>query len=171
MTDAGTGLEDAVYTNQALSGGSGSSATADITVSGGTVTSWTVNTAGSGYSNGETLSVLLPSATIPGTGEITGISSFSGGTGLDLADDSYVGLSGTGGSGSSATFNVTVASGNVIAAAINNGGSGYVAGEQITLTIADLGSGTGTSLVIDISGVSEDVTPADQTVTATITTN
>lgn len=159
-----------MYTNQALSGGSGSAATADITVSGGSVTSWTVNTAGSNYVDGETLSALLPSATIPGTGEIL-TTSFSGGTGLDLADNTYTGLSGTGGSGSSATFDVTVASGDVSGVAINNAGSGYVAGEQITLTITDLGSATGTSLVVTIDSVDEDTTPADQTVTATVTTN
>ena len=97
--------------------------------------------------------------------------SFSGGTGLDLADDTYTGVSGTGGSGADATFDVTVAAGSVTGVVINNAGTGYIASEQITLTIADLGATAGTSLVVTIDSVDEDVTPADITVTATITTN
>lgn len=60
LTTAGSGYTDGTYTNQALTGGSGSYATATIVVSGGAVTTVTIYAKGEGYVVGDTLSAALP---------------------------------------------------------------------------------------------------------------
>lgn len=56
------------YTNVALTGGSGSGATADIIVVGGAVTSVTIKNAGTGYKNGEVLSAAAANIGTSGSG-------------------------------------------------------------------------------------------------------
>lgn len=60
LTTAGSGYTNGTYTNQALTGGSGSYATATIVVSGGAVTTVTIYAKGEGYVVGDTLSAALP---------------------------------------------------------------------------------------------------------------
>jgi len=60
LTTAGTGYTNGTYTNQALTGGSGSGATATIVVAGGVVTTVTLYAKGDGYVVGNTLSAALP---------------------------------------------------------------------------------------------------------------
>ena len=60
LTTAGTGYTNGTYTNQALTGGSGSGATATIVVAGGVVTTVTIYAKGDGYTVGNTLSAALP---------------------------------------------------------------------------------------------------------------
>lgn len=52
---AGSGYTNGTYTNSALTGGSGTGATANITVSGGAVTSFVMNNNGINYRDGDTL--------------------------------------------------------------------------------------------------------------------
>ena len=59
-TAGGTSYTNGTYTNKALTGGSGSGATATIVVSGGTVTSITIYNKGTGYAVGDTLSATIP---------------------------------------------------------------------------------------------------------------
>ena len=59
----GTGGSSAVYTNQALTGGSGTGATGTVTVSGGIVTSVVLDPTGLGYSAGDILSATIPGLT------------------------------------------------------------------------------------------------------------
>jgi hypothetical protein len=59
-TAGGTLYTNGTYTNQALTGGSGSGATATIVVAGGTVTSVTIFSKGKDYVVGDTLSATLP---------------------------------------------------------------------------------------------------------------
>lgn len=56
LVSGGSGYTDGDYTNVALTGGSGSNATADITISGGTATAATINAPGLGYTSGNSLS-------------------------------------------------------------------------------------------------------------------
>jgi hypothetical protein len=60
LTAGGTTYTNGTYTNQALTGGSGSGATATIVVAGGIVTSVTIFTKGKNYVVGNTLSAAIP---------------------------------------------------------------------------------------------------------------
>jgi len=60
LTAGGTTYTNGTYTNQALTGGSGSGATATIVVAGGIVTSVTIFSKGKNYVVGNTLSASLP---------------------------------------------------------------------------------------------------------------
>jgi hypothetical protein len=60
LTAGGTLYTNGTYTNQALTGGSGSGATATIVVAGGIVTSVTIFSKGKNYVVGDTLSASLP---------------------------------------------------------------------------------------------------------------
>jgi hypothetical protein len=60
ITNAGSGYTNGTYLNKALTGGSGSNATANITVAGGVVTACTIALFGAGYEVGDTLSASIP---------------------------------------------------------------------------------------------------------------
>jgi hypothetical protein len=60
LTTAGSGYTNGTYTNKALTGGSGTYATATIVVAGGVVTSVTIYAKGKNYVVGNTLSATLP---------------------------------------------------------------------------------------------------------------
>ena len=62
----GTGYTSGTYTSVALTGGTGSGATANITVSGGSITATTLTYGGSGYTVGDVLGVAA--ANVGGTG-------------------------------------------------------------------------------------------------------
>lgn len=60
LTNAGSGYTDGTYNNQALTGGTGTGATANITVAGGIVTAVVINGHGTGYTAADVLSAALP---------------------------------------------------------------------------------------------------------------
>jgi hypothetical protein len=60
ITNAGSAYTNGTYTNQALTGGSGSGATATIVVAGGIATSVTIFSKGKNYAVGNTLSAAIP---------------------------------------------------------------------------------------------------------------
>jgi len=60
LTTAGTSYTDGTYTNQALTGGSGTGATATIVVAGGVVTSVSIYSKGIDYVDGDALSASIP---------------------------------------------------------------------------------------------------------------
>lgn len=60
ITTAGSSYTNGTYNSTALTGGSGSGATANIVVSGGAVTALTIFDQGSGYTVGDVLSATLP---------------------------------------------------------------------------------------------------------------
>ena len=60
LTNAGSGYTNGTYNNQALTGGTGAGATANITVAGGVVTAVVINGHGSGYATSNVLSAALP---------------------------------------------------------------------------------------------------------------
>ena len=59
ITDAGSGYADATYNYEALTGGTGTGATATITVLNGIVVTVVINNRGSGYALGDTLTATL----------------------------------------------------------------------------------------------------------------
>jgi hypothetical protein len=59
ITNAGAGYTNGTYTNQALTGGAGTGATANITVAGGVITSVVINGHGVNYAVGNTLSASI----------------------------------------------------------------------------------------------------------------
>ena len=59
ITNAGSGYTNGTYTNTALTGGSGTGATANITVAGGVVTAVAINGHGVNYAVGNTLSATI----------------------------------------------------------------------------------------------------------------
>lgn len=60
LTNAGSGYTNGTYNSQALTGGSGTGATANITVAGGIVTAVTIFNKGEDYEVGDVLSASLP---------------------------------------------------------------------------------------------------------------
>ena len=156
----------------------GSAATADIEVSGGTVTGFTIVNAGDDYRAADQLSATLPGADIvtPGTGAVITISAPTGGDGLDSADGTVTGVaasSTTSTAGSGATFDLTILGGEVTDVQLNEMGLDYESTDEITIAASDIqGSATGNDLVFTIDTVDEDVsTPGpDVTVTATVDT-
>ena len=62
ITNAGTGYTNGTYTYVALTGGTGSGATANITVAGGIVTSFSIAARGTGYTVGDVLRISLVTA-------------------------------------------------------------------------------------------------------------
>jgi len=69
------------------------------------------------------------------------------------AAGTYEGVSATGGSGSGATFNVTVSGGGAAIVTVNQPGSGYLTGETLTIADADLGAGGGAALTFDTDSI------------------
>ncbi|ADO97241.1 structural protein [Synechococcus phage S-SM1] len=138
----------------ATSGGTGSGLTVDTTVVGGVITAAAVNAGGSDYLITDTVTITNPNA---GKVLTLNLASLAGGsnyvTGTALAT--------TGGSGSaSLTVDITAVAGAITNVTINDGGTGYVAGETITIvqaTGAD-GSNPGTGGTIDISTVATNAT-------------
>lgn len=152
---AGSGYTNGTYNGVALSGGSGSGATANITVSGNKVTAVTLVNKGVGYAANDLLGVTpnlvggtgtgfsIPVTTIQ-TNRIGVLASAvtTGGTGY--TDGATVTL--TGGAGSSgATGTIAVTGGVVTGVTLTNPGTGYIAGEVLTIVAA---SGTGATIAV-----------------------
>lgn len=123
------------YQDVPLTGGNGSGGSATITISGGIVTSVSVNSAGNGYSQGDTLTTLneMPGLPNPLYGEAQTITNLS--VGADYEDTSYTNIAATGGSGQNLTFNITTTSGQVSLVTINNNGTGYSVGDTVSAVL------------------------------------
>ena len=115
----------------ATAGGTGSSLTVDTTVVGGVITAAAVNAGGSGYLANETVTITNANA---GKVLTFNLATLSGGTGYTTA----TGVSATGGTGSSLTVDITAnPSGVITNVVINDGGTGYVADETVTILNAN----------------------------------
>jgi hypothetical protein len=124
--------------NVATTGGSGTGLTVNITTSAGVVDAVTIQSSGSGYTVGNTVTI----AGSPGV--VTGISSIlSSGSGYTTGSS----IATTGGSGTGLRVNVTANDnlGTVQAISVTNPGSGYTTG------VANTSGGSGTSLTVNIS--------------------
>ena len=138
----------------ATTGGTGTSLTVNTTVVGGVITAAAVNAGGSGFLVNETVTVANANA---GKVLSLNLASLAGGsnyvTGTALAT--------TGGSGSaSLTVNITASAGAITNVTINDGGTGYVAAETITIvqpTGLD-GSNPGAGGTVNIATVATNAT-------------
>lgn len=150
----GTGYTTGTHTNVPAVGGSGTGATLDLTIgAGGVVLSAVINSAGSGYTSGDGLTVTTLGAgngfavfVGPISAAVTALGVPTPGTGY--TPGTYTGVATTtSGTGTGATLNIVVnASGQVTSAVLNAAGSGYVVGD--TLTSVAMGAGTGFTVVI-----------------------
>jgi hypothetical protein len=146
MVTGGAGYTNGTYTNVPLAGGTGSGATADLTVSGGVITAATINAAGSGYANGDTLTI---TSTTPGTpGSIQG--GAIGAAGSAYTNGTYTNVTLTGGTGSGAKATIVVSGGAVTTVTITTAGSGYTKNDSLSATAASIG-GTGAGFTWSVS--------------------
>lgn len=144
ITAAGSStLANGTYTGIAATGGAGSGAKFDITRTSG-VYSIGLNTAGSGYTAGNTLTI--PGTSVGGSSpandiSITvdsvlvgtlGVNAFTASGSNILLDDTYYGVSATGGTGSGAKFVVKRVSG-LYTVTIQNAGTNYTANDVLTI--------------------------------------
>jgi hypothetical protein len=168
-TSGGTGgATDGTYPGLTgfVSGGPGSGASFDIGVTGGTVYSVTLNTAGSQYTTNDTITILGTAI-----GGITGgIQTFtSNAIGKTGSDDTYIGLiAGATAGGENASFTVTVTSSLVSDIQIYDKGVAYSVGDNLTILGSQFGGTDGSddisisvstlysdSIVIGITGISQ----------------
>jgi hypothetical protein len=142
----GSAYTNGTYTNIPLTGGAGTGATANITVSGNAVTAITINAKGNNYAVSNTLSCdpLSIGKGINTLGTISGGSGYTNGT--------YSGVSLIGGTGSGATANITVSGGKVTSVTIVNRGVGYIAGNLMSANSSSIG-GTGSGFSVPVSTV------------------
>ena len=134
-------------TGVSTSGGTGSALTVNTTVSNGIITAAAINAGGSDYTPSDTLTITNPNA-----GQVLTFNNASlvGGTGYTTGTARAT----TGGSGSaSLVVDVEASGGAIINVTINDGGTGYVAGE--TITIVQTGAAGGT---IDVATVATNAT-------------
>lgn len=166
-----TGYTNGTFSNISLIGGSGSGARANITISGGIITSVNISNAGVRYSKNDllfiprqyiggsvdgkvlassvdesksrkvTLTVIGPSGTDIQINDTVVLSIFNGGTGY--TDGTYYGVPLSGGSGSGITANVTIINGVVSYLSVRNSGSGYQENDTLTFSNNTVGSGNG----------------------------
>jgi flagellar hook-basal body protein len=139
----GSGYTNGTYT-AALSGGSGKGATATVVIAGGIVSSATLVNPGIGYKQGDFLTI-DPSIIGNGSGfsvpvntlitnRIGTLNAVTGGTGTPTNGvTANVALSGGSGSGAIATITVTGAAPGGVSVAITNAGSGYKAGDVLSI--------------------------------------
>jgi hypothetical protein len=140
----GTGYTDGSYSNVPLTGGTGSGATADITVVGGEVTFILSGSFGSGYTNGDILSV--SNANLGGTIATFGILT----SGSSYTDGVYLNVPLIGGTGTGAIADIIVTAGIISTVTIVNGGTGYLTTDILSALAADIG-GTGAGFSVAIA--------------------
>lgn len=145
ISAGGTGYTNGSYPAQALTGGSGSGATANITVAGGVVTAATMAGEGSGYVAGDVLSAFTGTDGAIGAGAIT-----AGGT--SYTTGTYTAVPLTGGAGTGAQATVVISGGAVTSVTITAAGSGYAADDALSATAASIG-GTGSGFAYEVSAV------------------
>ena len=121
--------------NVATTGGTGSSLTVDTTVTSGAITGIALNTAGTGYLIGDTITITNPNL---GGVKTLNLGSLSNGVG-GFSSASAVATSSSG-SGTSCTVDTTAdGNGALTNVVINAAGSGYAIGETLTITNPNAG--------------------------------
>lgn len=155
---AGSGYTNGTYNGVALSGGSGSGATANITVSGNKVTAVTLVNQGVGYAANDLLGVTPNLVGGTGTGfsipvttietnriGVLGPTLTAAGSGTPSAN-TYTDVLLSGGTGSGAKATVVVGVSGITTVTVTNPGTGYTAGD--ILTIATTGGIAGATIAV-----------------------
>jgi hypothetical protein len=141
ITTAGSNYPDGTYTDIPLTGGSGKLATGNITVTVGAVTAFTINNRGVGYTVGNTLSFAASSI----GGYTNGIATFGAITaGSNYTNGVWTNVPLTGGAGTGATAQITVAGNVVTAITITNKGNNYVVANSMSCLARYIGNGINT---------------------------
>jgi hypothetical protein len=143
IISGGSGYTNGTYTNVPLTGGSGTGATANITVSSNSVTSVTIVNDGNGYRTTDTLSAspALLGNGVNTYGTITGGTLYTNGTYLNVP--MLNATSTPAGAGSGATANITVSGGAVTGIVAQDRGVGYKATDILTADPVFIGGVTG----------------------------
>lgn len=141
----GSGYADGVHAGVSLTGGTGTGAAADITVSGGAVTAVAVTVGGDSYRAGDSLS-----AAAADLGGAVSTGSITAGTGY--ANGTYSAVALTGGSGEGALATVTVSGGVVTGVTPTAGGADYKVGDQLSAPASSLG-GVGSGFAWTVSAL------------------
>lgn len=141
-----TDTTDGSLTDIAVTGGSGTGMTLDLTVASNTVTEAIIKTTGSDYKITDVITVdknLLPGSSL-GNGTLKDNYANITQEATDAADQTTTGTSvvSVTGSGSSMTVDITIASGSASSLTINATGSGYVVGDELKIVSSDLTSST-----------------------------
>lgn len=146
ITTAGSNYPDGSYSNVALTGGTGKFATASITVTVGAVTAFAISSRGVGYTVGDTLSFAASSI----GGNTSGIGSFGAITaGSNYTNGVWTNVPLTGGAGTGATAQITVAGNVVTAITITNKGNNYVVANAMSCLAQYIGNGINTTGTIN----------------------
>lgn len=131
ITGAGSGYTNGTYYAIPLTGGSGSGATANLTVAGTNVTNVYLVTGGASYRVGDVLSATVTGAIQ--SGSITA-------TGTNCTDNTYTNVALVGGTGTGATATIVCSGGAVTTVTLTNSGLGYTAGDVLQVNAQVLGN-------------------------------
>jgi len=146
ITTAGSNYPDGTYANVPLTGGSGKLATANITITVGAVTAFTIVSRGVGYTVGNTLSFAASSV----NGYTNGIATFGAITaGSNYTNGVWTNVPLTGGAGTGATAQITVAGNVVTAITITNKGNDYAVANSMSCLAKYIGNGINTKGTIN----------------------
>lgn len=150
----------------ALTGGTGTDATAYIKVAGGAVERVSIINGGGDYTIGDVLTGAVPAAPNPNLGAVLTLTGLVGGSGY--ADGSYPGVQLTSGTGSGAAADITVTGGVVTAVTLTAGGTGYTAGDVLSAadsSLGNLGTGAGFTITADTVDEAAELTPTPWSIT------
>jgi hypothetical protein len=157
--NAGSAYRYGSYLGVSLTGGNGTGAKANVTISGGNITGKGAVTTGSGYANGTYTGVALTGGSGTGAkatvtvsgGKITAVTITSAGTGYYSNDVLSAASNNLGGSGSGFTLKVGSV-GISDSVTITDRGTGYLAGDMLSASNGQLG-GTGSGFSVRVKNV------------------
>lgn len=161
-TSIGTTSNDNYYVVTGNTNGHGTNSTFGVTVSGGTISSVILLNAGNQY-EAPFDTITIPGNLIGGqTGVIDAFTLIDNPTGL--GDGTYTGLTVSGGSGSNALFDIEVFGGTFSTINLNDGGSGYIIGNTVSIIGSYFG---GTNSVNDVTITVDSIYSDDVNITIT----
>ena len=170
LTSPGSGYSPSFgtesYTSVPLTGGTGSGAVANITVKNGSVFSVTLVSIDNQYVSGEVLSTAAINIGGIGSNFATTIVNTAGSGYTPTASTStYIDVPLTGGSGTGATADITVKNGKIVNVILNQSGTGYQPGNNLSVNSASMG-GTGSGFLIPVLSINLNSTGIHSTVIA-----